>query len=108
MLAQILCNLVVLQALNASAAEARRPNILFIYTDDHSYRTLSCYEGAEPCAHAQHGSPGGAWGPLHPCVYRHVVHAVASDHAHRLAAIRRAVARTSGDFHPRKDQHIQS
>ena len=27
---------------------APRPNILFIYTDDHSYRTMSAYEGAEP------------------------------------------------------------
>jgi arylsulfatase A-like enzyme len=26
----------------------RRPNILFIYTDDQSYRTLSCYPGAYP------------------------------------------------------------
>lgn len=25
-----------------------RPNILFIYTDDHSYRTLSCYKEAYP------------------------------------------------------------
>ena len=25
---------------------AKPPNILFIYTDDHSYRTVSCYEGA--------------------------------------------------------------
>ena len=38
----------LLQGFNASAAEPRRPNILFIYTDDHSYRTLSCYEGADP------------------------------------------------------------
>lgn len=29
---------------------ADKPNILFIYTDDHSYRTLSCYEQAEPWA----------------------------------------------------------
>jgi arylsulfatase A-like enzyme len=37
--------------LSAFATEsAQRPNILFIYTDDHSYRTLSCYEGAEPWA----------------------------------------------------------
>jgi arylsulfatase A-like enzyme len=28
------------------AAEATRPNILFIYTDDQSYKTLSCYEEA--------------------------------------------------------------
>jgi arylsulfatase A-like enzyme len=31
----------------ANAATPSRPNILFIYTDDHSYRTVSCYEGAE-------------------------------------------------------------
>ena len=30
--------------------QAAKPNILFIYTDDHSYRTLSCYEHAEPWA----------------------------------------------------------
>ncbi|MFM2179214.1 MAG: Choline-sulfatase [Verrucomicrobiota bacterium] len=30
--------------------QATKPNILFIYTDDHSYRTLSCYEHAEPWA----------------------------------------------------------
>ena len=35
----------------ASAKEgAAEPNILFIYTDDHSYRTVSCYEGAESWA----------------------------------------------------------
>lgn len=35
---------------------ADRPNILFIYTDDHSYRTLSCYreEGAEAWAETPH------------------------------------------------------
>ena len=32
------------------AADTGKPNILFIYTDDHSYRTLSCYEGAESWA----------------------------------------------------------
>lgn len=32
-----------------TAAE-KKPNILFIYTDDHSYRTLSCYEHAESWA----------------------------------------------------------
>ncbi len=30
------------------AAPAKRPNILFVYTDDHSYRTLSCYKEAYP------------------------------------------------------------
>ena len=33
-----------------SAVAESKPNILFIYTDDHSYRTLSCYEGAESWA----------------------------------------------------------
>ena len=28
------------------AAEDKRPNILFIYTDDQSYRTVSCYPGS--------------------------------------------------------------
>src|SRR4030042_7071498 len=27
------------------AAGGKRPNILFIYTDDQSWRTLSCYKG---------------------------------------------------------------
>ena len=31
---------------SADAAEAKRPNILFIYADDQSYKTLSCYDGA--------------------------------------------------------------
>jgi arylsulfatase A-like enzyme len=30
------------------AQEKPRPNVLLIYTDDQSYRTLSCYEGAWP------------------------------------------------------------
>ena len=34
----------------SSAADSTRPNILFIYTDDHSYRTVSCYPEAEPWA----------------------------------------------------------
>ncbi len=35
----------------ASAAEGSRPNILFIYADDHSPKLLSCYEGAYELAH---------------------------------------------------------
>jgi arylsulfatase A-like enzyme len=38
--------ILALGAMRAHAAEAGRPNILFIYTDDHSYRTLSCYPEA--------------------------------------------------------------
>lgn len=44
----LLCGLIVV-FLPALAA-AKSPNILFIYTDDHSYRTLSCYEHAESWA----------------------------------------------------------
>lgn len=39
-------------ALHAGAGG--KPNLLFICTDDHSYRTLSCYEGAEPWASTPH------------------------------------------------------
>ncbi len=33
-----------------AADQAKRPNILFIYTDDHSYRTVGCYPEAYPWA----------------------------------------------------------
>lgn len=33
-------------ALFASSVETARPNILYVFTDDQSYRTLSCYPGA--------------------------------------------------------------
>lgn len=35
-------------AMSHAAATAARPNVLFIYTDDHSHRTLSCYKEAYP------------------------------------------------------------
>ena len=35
-------------AATTQAATPQRPNILFIYTDDHSYRTVSCYPEAYP------------------------------------------------------------
>lgn len=31
-------------------AQGSKPNVLFIYTDDHSYRTVSCYEHSETWA----------------------------------------------------------
>ena len=34
----------------ACRAQDSKPNVLFIYTDDHSYRTVSCYEHAESWA----------------------------------------------------------
>jgi len=39
-----LCLLLV--AAKTFAADAKRPNILFIYADDQSYKTVSCYPGA--------------------------------------------------------------
>jgi len=44
----LLCNVLLLSVVPAIAAD--RPNILFIYADDHSPRTLSCYEDAYPMA----------------------------------------------------------
>jgi arylsulfatase A-like enzyme len=44
----------VLLALCLSASAAERPNILFIFTDDQTYRSVSCYEGAWPWAQTPH------------------------------------------------------
>ncbi|MCB1276377.1 sulfatase-like hydrolase/transferase [Prosthecobacter sp.] len=43
----------ILSVMRVLAAETSRPNILFIYTDDQSQRTLGCYrdEGAWPWVH---------------------------------------------------------
>src|SRR4030095_13126157 len=35
---------------NEKTPPKKKPNILFIYTDDQSFRTLSCYPGAYPFA----------------------------------------------------------
>src|SRR5262245_16223996 len=37
---------VLFLAAPAFAGDKKKPNILFIYTDDQSYRTVSCYPGA--------------------------------------------------------------
>src|SRR4051794_27707274 len=36
----------------ADVPKSKRPNILFIFTDDESYRTVSCYPEAYPWAHS--------------------------------------------------------
>ncbi len=41
-------------AATAADKEAKRPNILFIYADDHSPKTVSCYEGAYAMARTPH------------------------------------------------------
>lgn len=38
----------------AQAAEIKRPNILFLFSDDQSYKTVSCYPEAMPGAHTPH------------------------------------------------------
>ena len=40
----------LLALLTTQSLGADRPNILFIYTDDHSYRTISAYEQSYPWA----------------------------------------------------------
>ena len=39
-----------MDALASGPSAAKKPNILFIFTDDQSFRTLSCYPGAYPFA----------------------------------------------------------
>ena len=39
---------VLLVVLWSGSAASARPNIVFIYTDDHSHRTISCYPEAYP------------------------------------------------------------
>ncbi|MEK6235449.1 MAG: sulfatase-like hydrolase/transferase, partial [Planctomycetales bacterium] len=50
--ATALCRLVAAMFLlvSVAAAETKKPNILFIYTDDHSHRTVSCYPEAQKWA----------------------------------------------------------
>src|SRR6185503_11700057 len=47
-LAILFAMLVLVTPIRASAGDKakKKPNILFIYTDDQSYRTVSCYPGA--------------------------------------------------------------
>lgn len=45
-LARVVCLLLLLAAGPIAAAEQSRPNILFIYTDDQSYKTIGCYAGS--------------------------------------------------------------
>ena len=47
-----------LAARPARAAESERPNILFIYTDDHSYRTVGAYPKPIPGSGLR---PSTAW-----------------------------------------------
>ena len=48
------CCLAATLCSGAMAADARRPNILLIYADDQSYKTLSCYPETPPWAKTPH------------------------------------------------------
>jgi hypothetical protein len=67
----------------ALTAQARpdRPNILFIYTDDHSHRTLSCYPEAYPWVRTPNIDRLAAQGVR--CYHRGVVYR----HAHAIDGI---------------------
>ncbi len=43
LLASVLVTLNVLNSLAAEAADAKRPNVIFIFTDDHAAHAMSCY-----------------------------------------------------------------
>ncbi|MEC5126196.1 sulfatase-like hydrolase/transferase [Verrucomicrobiales bacterium BCK34] len=43
---RLLIALCLFSAFTPNVFASERPNILFIYTDDHSYRAVSCYEGS--------------------------------------------------------------
>ena len=71
---------------------AERPNILFIYTDDHSYRTTSCYPGAYEFTNTPHIAELASDGVRFSSrLHRHLVHAVPSDDAHRASTVRHRI-----------------
>ena len=51
---QLLITLILLANSLQIAQAAKRPNILFFYTDDHSYRTVGCYPEAHSFVKTPH------------------------------------------------------
>ena len=73
----------------AAAPAQPRPNILFIYADDHSAKTVSCYEGAYPHGpHAEHRRAGRGGSAFSGRLSGIVVHAVASLAVDRTSSAR--------------------
>ena len=71
----------------------KRPNILFIYTDDHSHRTVGCYPEAYDWVRTPNiDALAKTRRPLHARLHRHLVHAVAG-HAADRASCRTASSR---------------
>ena len=79
--------LLSIASLSQGAATPERPNILFIYTDDHSYRTISCVSGSVHVGEdAEHRQARQARCALRGGLQRGLVHAVARDDAHRTSS----------------------
>ena len=71
------------------AATPERPNILYIFTDDHSYRTLSFYKGSIRVGKdAKLRQTNQARRALSRGLQWRLVHAVPLDNAHRPPLIR--------------------
>ena len=84
--------LLSIASLSQGAATPERPNILFIYTDDHSYRTLSCYPEAYPWVRTPNIDKLAKQGVRFArSLQRRLVHAVARGDAHRTSSVRRRI-----------------
>ena len=74
------------------AKKDERPNILFIYTDDHSYRTVGCYPQSYPWVRTPNiDQLGERRDAVRVRLHRHLVHAVAGHAADRASPVRRRV-----------------
>ncbi len=60
---------IALYALNLAAAVKSRPNILYVFTDDQSYRTVSCYPDAYPYAN----TPNIDWLARHGLMFTNAI-----------------------------------
>ena len=74
------------------AKDSRRTNILLIFTDDQSYKTVGCYPEAFPGVKTPNFDALAANGVRFQGAYlRRMVHALASDPAHGSVPARRRV-----------------
>ncbi len=97
---------IVLLLAAAARANSERPNILFIYADDQSYKTVGCYPEAWPWVKTPHiDAPGGVRHPVRAVLPGGVVHAVAGQPAHRAFAARHPVDADGGHV---SRQHLRS
>jgi hypothetical protein len=72
--------LIVLFIVSIAHAEAKKPNILLIYTDDQSFKTVGCYPEAWPWVKTPHIDALAKSGAVSGGVSWGVVYAVAGLH----------------------------